>query len=212
MMNQRKYTAPNDYRAFCEMLKETKTSMTHHGIKGQKWGVRRFQNADGTLTTLGKKRYLITNGSREDSNKIYKTLSKKEKNYIQGNNSYDKPQKELISKDDSKYILKQVLMKYGDTPIAAVDLWNENKKSISISIMTRNDEKYRGKGYASKVLEKALNDVISSKEFNKYKYINWGVWKENEASRKMARKHGFKYVKTSDPGGEEYILYRKKIN
>lgn len=29
----------------------------HHGIKGQKWGVRRFQNEDGTLTPAGKRRY-----------------------------------------------------------------------------------------------------------------------------------------------------------
>lgn len=28
----------------------------HHGIKGQKWGVRRYQNADGSLTAAGKKR------------------------------------------------------------------------------------------------------------------------------------------------------------
>lgn len=28
----------------------------HHGIKGQKWGVRRYQNKDGTLTALGKRR------------------------------------------------------------------------------------------------------------------------------------------------------------
>ena len=29
----------------------------HHGIKGQKWGVRRFQNPDGSLTEAGKSRY-----------------------------------------------------------------------------------------------------------------------------------------------------------
>lgn len=29
----------------------------HHGIKGQKWGVRRYQNEDGSLTSAGKKRY-----------------------------------------------------------------------------------------------------------------------------------------------------------
>ena len=28
----------------------------HHGIKGQKWGIRRYQNKDGTLTAAGKKR------------------------------------------------------------------------------------------------------------------------------------------------------------
>lgn len=29
----------------------------HHGVKGQKWGVRRYQNPDGTLTEDGKRRY-----------------------------------------------------------------------------------------------------------------------------------------------------------
>lgn len=33
------------------------TYLAHHGIKGQRWGVRRFQNADGTRTEAGKRRY-----------------------------------------------------------------------------------------------------------------------------------------------------------
>lgn len=31
--------------------------LTHYGIKGMKWGVRRYQNKDGTLTAAGKNRY-----------------------------------------------------------------------------------------------------------------------------------------------------------
>lgn len=30
--------------------------LIHYGIKGMKWGVRRYQKADGTLTPAGKKR------------------------------------------------------------------------------------------------------------------------------------------------------------
>lgn len=33
------------------------TSLTHHGIKGQKWGIRHYQNRDGTLTQEGKRHY-----------------------------------------------------------------------------------------------------------------------------------------------------------
>ena len=35
--------------------------LSHYGVKGMKWGVRRYQNKDGTLTSAGKKRY-----SKED--------------------------------------------------------------------------------------------------------------------------------------------------
>lgn len=31
--------------------------LKHYGIKGMKWGVRRFQNSDGSLTSEGRKRY-----------------------------------------------------------------------------------------------------------------------------------------------------------
>lgn len=46
------------------------TYLQHHGIKGQKWGVRRFQNPDGTLTTEGKLRY------SQAAKKVYKKAEK----------------------------------------------------------------------------------------------------------------------------------------
>lgn len=36
---------------------ESSNELYHHGIKGMKWGRRRFQNSDGSLTAAGRKRY-----------------------------------------------------------------------------------------------------------------------------------------------------------
>lgn len=54
----------------------------HWGIKGMKWGVRRYQNADGSLTDVGKRRYdaertkrVVDSGNRIAGN--LKTLNEK---------------------------------------------------------------------------------------------------------------------------------------
>ena len=48
----------------------------HHGILGMKWGIRRYQNADGTLTPKGKQRYDKLTGSRKEA-KLEKKLKQK---------------------------------------------------------------------------------------------------------------------------------------
>ena len=47
----------------------------HHGIKGQKWGVRRYQNPDGSLTNAGKKKY----GTKSNYEKVLKAKGLKDK-------------------------------------------------------------------------------------------------------------------------------------
>lgn len=52
--------------------------LIHYGIEGQKWGVRRFQNEDGTLTSEGREHYGY--GSKRDNKKLLKQVSKVGKN------------------------------------------------------------------------------------------------------------------------------------
>lgn len=51
-------------------------SLNHAGIKGMRWGVRRYQNSDGTLTDAGKKRYSKRTPDSEDHTRA-KALKKK---------------------------------------------------------------------------------------------------------------------------------------
>ena len=63
----------------------------HHGIKGQKWGVRRFQNKDGSLTPAGKKRYDEPNvGRKTKEAKTYKIPKNKSLHRLQLEEKYMK--------------------------------------------------------------------------------------------------------------------------
>lgn len=64
--------------------------IAHHGIKGQRWGVRRFQNEDGTLTASGKNRY-------RDPNKKSKVRARLEEKYM-SNGMSKKDAEELAAK------------------------------------------------------------------------------------------------------------------
>lgn len=55
------------------------TTLCHYGIKGQKWGLRRFQNKDGSLKAAGKKRYADDGGSEPATKRKGMSASTKKK-------------------------------------------------------------------------------------------------------------------------------------
>ena len=52
-----------------------KYELSHHGIKGMKWGIRRFQNEDGSLTNAGRKRYAEDDGTVEQRKSVVKKVA-----------------------------------------------------------------------------------------------------------------------------------------
>lgn len=81
----------------CFLIVSSDTDLMHHGIKGQRWGVRRYQNADGTLTDAGKAR---VSGKEQEYDKAIKRRN--DFYYRRYYRDFDK--------------VKKLIEKYGDTP------------------------------------------------------------------------------------------------
>lgn len=105
----------------------------HYGVKGMKWGVRRYQNADGSLTSKGVKRY-ATKGYAQDSYNSNKTKVGKAWDLYTGAHKtvgkamYDTSSKAANKRRAEKYIADQKAAK--EAKAAQKNTAKANKKKI----------------------------------------------------------------------------------
>lgn len=195
--------------------------LSHHGIKGQKWGIRRYQNKDGSLTSAGKARYRQNEAQKAltDVDKIVSGMSKKERERL--GIWDDKP---YSSYDEGELLVKRFLAKYGGETVGFLDLVDYSdvetpgtpKSDLQITIGVKNDPSIRGKGYATKMAKKGMKWLDQHPEV--WDRVTWGAMKENTASIRIAEKLGFEKTRegtnTQDPDHPydwvEYQRRRKK--
>ena len=185
----------------------------HHGILGMKWGVRRYQNKDGSLTAAGKERSMYRNRvivntkTTSAANKIVSTLSNEQKKLLGASENGD-----WINKKDeleiSTTIAKRFIQKHEDVPVSMLEIYDDGSGVGEIAIAT--DNAYSGKGYASKNVQRAKRWVDS----NKNKTINellWSAHETNLASQNLAKKNGFVEIPNTfygDTMNPKYKYYR----
>lgn len=123
----------------------------HHGIKGMKWGVRRYQNKDGSLTPAGKKR-----ADRDMAD----LSNKKKKSYNPNPNKWAKEDIERSKKlADAGSNMTNELKRFNDNKIK-----NTPKNKMDLSQMT--DKELRDQINRA-FLEKQYNDMFAPKTTSK---------------------------------------------
>lgn len=105
----------------------------HHGILGMKWGVRRYQNEDGSLTPKGKARYMQVESSdrlkKSDTRKAKKTLKKhvmQDTGYSQTYGNRARKQKKKAQKYEKGSAKYNKLMKKSNENMKKAETYAEN--------------------------------------------------------------------------------------
>ena len=139
--------------------------LIHSGVKGMKWGVRRYQNSDGSLTPEGRKRY----GTESNKKSLFskkKSTAVKKTSKIKG--SSEKSYKEMSDDELRKAINRLQLEKqYRELTPKQTSAGRRFMKSIMNDVVAPA-AKNVGKAYLEKQLRYSLG-LVEDKDKDKKK-------------------------------------------
>ena len=160
-----------------EVRRNQNDELYHHGVKGQKWGVRRYQNPDGSLTPEGQKHY----GNNKNAMKKYyygegsKVLHKK---------AHDKMVKPLEkvtrdiyeSKENKEYleeVEKHVIKRYLNPQTGNIIKIYDGKSPTKIEKQKRDALVKRGEQMIDEVMPSVTDTALDA----------WGIEKTENARK-----------------------------
>lgn len=176
----------------------------HHGIKGQRWGVRRFQNPDGTLTEQGKEHYGKTLNRDLNEQTFITTKARNGDEILISQLGHNKFQR-LIANGSSRITKNMLNTKQFDffhegNKVGEIELFQESDDTIN-GVWLGVNEKERGKGYAQAVMD-ALQKDLKAKG---YKHFTLEVPGNSPDARHIYEKRGFKVVRELSSPDEDYV-------
>lgn len=163
----------------------------HHGILGQRWGIRRFQNKDGSLTLAGRKRKVQETSnqtlSKRDAqriNQVFSTMSDDDKRKLNVRGD-----KIIANEWERRDVVFSLISKHEKTPVSFLYMQGPQYISdTSANIVIGTDPKYRKQGLSSNAVEKGIEWFNNNPSLSR---LEWRAFVDNPDSIRLARLHGF---------------------
>lgn len=132
------------------------TELYHHGILGMKWGVRRYQNKDGSLTAKGEKRYAA---------EVKRNHQKSKKNRVDDEDLRD-PNKWVQEDTQNKKDLVDASRNLTNSARELARVTNRPKEKPRLNLSNMSDKELRDK-VNRELLERQYNQVFNAPETRK---------------------------------------------